>query len=65
MSLKQLEMAVAQLPETDLTAFAQWFEEFLADAWDRQIEADLKAGKLNKAMRQADEEFEAGLCKPL
>ena len=62
MSLNQIEVAVTQLPKADLTTFAQWFEEYLADEWDRQIEADVKAGKLNHLMNQADVDFQAGRC---
>lgn len=65
MSLHELEAAVAQLPAKDLSAFAQWFEEYLADAWDRQIEEDIRAGRLDGLARQADADFEAGRCKPL
>jgi hypothetical protein len=64
-SLRELETAVAQLPADDLTAFARWFEEYLADAWDRRIEADILAGRLDEAGRRADAEFEAGRCRPL
>lgn len=64
-SLQELEIAITQLPAEDLTAFAQWFEEYLADAWDRRIEADIKAGRLDEAGRRADADFEAGRCKPL
>ena len=65
MSLHELETAVAHLPSEDLAVFAQWFEEFLADAWDRRIEADIQAGRLDEAGARADTEFEAGRCKPL
>ncbi len=65
MSLQELETAVARLAPTDLTAFTQWFEEYLAHAWDRQIEADVLAGRLDEVGRQADIEFEAGRCTPL
>ena len=41
------------------------FEDYLADAWDRRIEADLRAGRLDEAGRRADDDFEAGRCKPL
>jgi hypothetical protein len=45
MSLQELERAVASLSPGDLGAFAEWFEEYLADAWNRQIEQDaLSAG---------------------
>jgi hypothetical protein len=65
MSLSELEAAVSGLPEADLAAFTKWFEEFLADAWDRRIEADVRAGRLDEAGRQADADFEAGRCTPL
>lgn len=65
MSLRELETAVTDLPADELSAFARWFEEYLADAWDRRIEADIQAGRLDDAGRRADAEFEAGRCKPL
>ena len=65
MSLPELEAAVSQLPASELATFAHWFEEYLADTWDRQIEKDIRAGRLEEAGRQADAEFEAGRCKPL
>ena len=65
MSLREIETVVAQLPPADLAEFAQWFEEFQADAWDRQIEQDALAGRLDALGQQADREFEAGRCRPL
>jgi hypothetical protein len=51
MSIQELKHAVGQLSREDLVAFTRWFEEYLADAWDRQIEADVAAGRLDKALR--------------
>ena len=65
MSVTELENAIAQLSPDELNAFSQWFEEFLADAWDRQIEADARSGRFDKAVKQADDDFEAGRCTPL
>jgi hypothetical protein len=64
-SVQELEKAVAHLPPADLDAFAQWFENFLADEWDRRIEADIEAGRLDAAGLQADADFEAGRCTQL
>ena len=61
----QLEKAVSELPPNELAKFTTWFEEFLADQWDRQIEADAAAGKLDHLAREADEDFEAGRCTEL
>jgi hypothetical protein len=65
MSVEELQAAVAQLPAEELNRFSQWFEEFLADLWDQQIEADILAGRLDAAGRRADEDYEAGRCTPL
>ncbi|MGH7135546.1 MAG: hypothetical protein ACREHD_07385 [Pirellulales bacterium] len=65
MSLQELETAVIQLPADELTAFARWFEEYLAEDWDRRIEADVNAGRLDEVGRRADADFEAGRCTPL
>ena len=62
MSIRELEDAVSRLPAADLDAFAKWFEEYLADEWDRRIEADILAGRLDEAGRRADADFEAGRC---
>jgi hypothetical protein len=65
MSVQQLESEVANLSKSDLAAFARWFEEYVADCWDKQMEADIAAGKLDHLAKQADEHFEAGRCTPL
>jgi len=65
MSLKELESAVSNLPSAELAKFSEWFAEFMADQWDRQIEQDLAAGRLDGALKRADEHYESGRCKPL
>jgi hypothetical protein len=65
MTLNELESVVTALSPHELAAFARWFEEYLADSWDQQIEADVRAGRLEKARREADADFDAGHCKPL
>ncbi len=65
MSVNELEEAIAKLPEAELSRFAEWFEEFMADQWDRQIERDAAAGKFHRINAKADADFEAGRCKPL
>ena len=65
MSVQELQSAVSLLPAEELDQFSRWFEEFVADQWDRRIEADILAGRLDAAGRRADEEFVAGRCTPL
>jgi predicted metal-dependent HD superfamily phosphohydrolase len=65
MSIQELKSEVTRLSKPDLAAFAQWFEDFIADSWDKQMEADVAAGKLDHLAKQADAQFEAGRCTPL
>jgi len=45
--VEQIETDIAKLSATEARQVAQWLEEFLADEWDKQIDADAKAGKLD------------------
>ena len=65
MSIKEIESVVAQLPPDDLAEFAQWFEEFRADAWDRQIAEDVRSGRFDAILRRVDEQVAAGESRPL
>ena len=65
MSVQDLETAVARLSKEELTQFSQWFEEYVADEWDRQIEADILAGRFDAAGKRAKADYEAGCCTPL
>jgi hypothetical protein len=64
-SVEEIESAISKLPPADLSRLSRWFEEFAADEWDREIEADIRAGRLNAAGKRADEQFDAGNCTPL
>lgn len=65
MSVQDLEAAVTRLTPEELASFSQWFEEYVADQWDRQIEQDVLAGRLDAAIKRADDHYEAGRCTPL
>ena len=65
MSIEEIETVVSSLPAAELARFSQWFEEFMADQWDRQIEQDALAGRLDTALQRADDHYEAGRCTPL
>lgn len=44
---KEIQRAVLALPPDELDAFRRWFADYDQDAWDRQIEADVAAGRLD------------------
>jgi hypothetical protein len=63
--MEDLQAAVSRLPAEELDRFTRWFEEFLADQWDRQIESDILTGRLDATGCRADEDFESDRCTPL
>jgi hypothetical protein len=65
MTIKEIEKAVISLPPGELAEFAEWFEEFRAEVWDKQIEKDLKQGSLEHLISEAEADFEAGRCESL
>jgi hypothetical protein len=65
MSVEELEIVVSHLAADELALFSEWFDEFRAQQWDRQIEADVRTGKLDAAAQRADDDFESGRCTPL
>ena len=65
MSVEEIEAVVSGLSAAELARFSQWFEEFIAGQWDRQIEQDMLAGRLDAAIKRADDHYKAGHCTPL
>jgi hypothetical protein len=58
--LEAIEKKVSALTPEELAEFRHWFAEFDAPAWDRQIERDVKAGKLDELAEEALREHAAG-----
>ncbi len=63
--LEELEMVVASLPEEEYRAFRRWFLERDWEKWDRQIEEDSAAGKLDFLVKEARDAKKAGQFKDL
>lgn len=56
----ELERQVQSLSPDELAAFRQWFADFDADVWDRQLEADAQEGKLDSLADRARQAHDAG-----
>ena len=63
--IEQLEREVSGLTPTELAQFREWFAAFDAAEWDRQFEADAKAGKLDALADAALADHRAGRSKKL
>ncbi len=57
MTILEIEQAIIQLSPKELSRFRAWFEEYYAQVWDKQIEADAKAGRLDRLIAEANEEY--------
>lgn len=64
-SLPEIEAAIMQLSEGEIRDLSNWLQEYLNDAWDKQIEADAKSGRLDQLIQRAKADIEANQVKPL
>jgi hypothetical protein len=48
MSITEIEQAIMELPPEELARFREWFEEYCAEVWDKQIEIDAKSDRFDK-----------------
>jgi hypothetical protein len=60
--LDTVHRCILQLPLTELTQLADWLAEYQAKQWDRKIEQDVKAGRLDALAQKANADFDAGRC---
>ncbi len=65
MNVKAIKTAITQLPLAELMDFGVWYKRFEAQVWDKQIEEDIKAGKLDRLAEEALADFEANRCTEL
>ncbi|NQS99345.1 MAG: hypothetical protein HQ591_12925 [candidate division Zixibacteria bacterium] len=63
--LPEIEKAVSNLSPKELAQFRAWFEEFDAEAWDKQFEQDAKSGKLDVIAEQAIADFKQGKAEEI
>lgn len=63
--VEQLERHVRELTAEELASFRDWFAEFDAAAWDRQIEFDAAAGQLDRLAEAALADHRAGRSRAL
>jgi len=64
-TIAEIENAIQKLPPDEVWKVGDWFDEFREQLFDQRIEADAKAGKLDKLMEEAKQDYLAGRCKPL
>jgi hypothetical protein len=64
-TLLEIEEAIQRLPESDIRRLSGWLQSYLDEVWDRQIEADLVSGKLDRLIARAEADISANRVKHL
>jgi len=65
MSKAEILDEIAKLAPEERDEIRRKLDELDNDAWDRQIEADARAGKLDRFIEEAIKEHRAGNSRPL
>ena len=63
--IEDIEAAIAELPPEQFARLAEWIDRRRETDFDRQIEADAKAGRLDALWAEAEKEIAEGKARPL
>jgi hypothetical protein len=63
--VQKLAREIEELSPSELAAFRKWFAEYDSVEWDKQIERDAMAGKLDQLAEKALADHKAGRSKEL
>jgi len=58
--IEALEREIEKLNREELATFREWFLEYDWKAWDRDLEEDIAAGKLDKLAAEALDDHRRG-----
>jgi hypothetical protein len=64
-TVAEIEQALRKLPLQDARTVADWLQDYLDERWDRQMETDANAGRLDKVWKKAQADISTGKVKPL
>jgi hypothetical protein len=64
-TLEDIEKALTELPAGQLAQFRARFEDFEGSRFDKGIERDAQAGRLDRLAEQALADFRAGRAREL
>jgi hypothetical protein len=63
--MEKLKTEIEQLPKEEFTELVRWLSEKDWDRWDKEIEADSEAGKLDFLVRETLDAKAKGTLKDL
>lgn len=62
---ERLKGEIKELAPSELAAFRQWFQDYDAAQWDKQIEEEVIAGKFDQLAKKTLEDHKAGRTKEI
>ena len=63
--VERIENEIKQMTREELAGFREWFIRFDSNVWDKQIEMDIKAGKLDNLSAKAIKEHKLGKTREI
>ena len=63
--IDQLKADIERLPSEELAELLRWLSEKEWESWDKEIEADSQAGRLDFLVREAREEKTKGSLREI
>jgi KaiC/GvpD/RAD55 family RecA-like ATPase len=63
--VEELANEVQRLNRDELAVFRDWFRKYDSDEWDKEIEEDVLAGRLDKFADEAISEHKAGKTREI
>lgn len=64
-TLLEIAAAIQDLPEEEVRELSTWLQSYLDERWDRQIEDDVAAGKLDDLIAKAEADIAANNVRDL
>ncbi|MFC1869429.1 hypothetical protein ACFL0H_15035 [Thermodesulfobacteriota bacterium] len=64
-TITEVKDTIIHLPEDEYYAFADWFQKFEEERWDKELERDIAEGKLDALAEEALNEFKLEKCREL
>lgn len=61
-TVQEIEAALQRLTPEERADFRAWYAEFDSEEWDRQIEEDVAAGRLDWLIAEARDDNRHGRC---
>jgi len=64
-TIEEIESAVSLLAPSDYEKFSQWLSDYHNRMWDKEMEQDAQAGRLDTLAKEALDDLKNGRCTDL